>query len=127
MASAIAKRETRFLSGRNIMVRHRGMLGGGILLGLLVLATDGRADEAAAMRAVEKMGGKVEVDANRPGKPVVAVFLKDTGIETSLCGSMVSYRSPRFFYEVSRRVASDQGAAHVKRGGTCGSRRPWSV
>jgi hypothetical protein len=51
MATVIAEREARFLSGRNLMVRYRGMLGGGVLLGLLVLATDGRADEAAATSA----------------------------------------------------------------------------
>ena len=55
------------------MVRHQGMLGG-VLLGLLVLAVSGRADEAAAVKAVEKLDGRVEVDSKRPDKPVVAVF-----------------------------------------------------
>ncbi len=35
------------------MVRYRGVLAGGTLLGLLVLASDGRADEAAAVKAVQ--------------------------------------------------------------------------
>jgi len=48
-------------------------MGGGILLGLLVLAVAGRADEAAAVKAVEKLGGRITVDAKRPGKPVVGV------------------------------------------------------
>lgn len=44
-----------------------------MVLGLLVLAVAGRADEAAAVKAIEKLGGKVTVDAKRPGKPVVEV------------------------------------------------------
>ena len=44
-----------------------------MLLGLLVLALADRADEAAAVKAVEKLGGRVTVDAKRPGKPVVGV------------------------------------------------------
>ncbi len=36
------------------MLRHRGILGGGVLLGLLVLSAPGRTDEAAAVKAVEK-------------------------------------------------------------------------
>ncbi len=37
------------------MVRQRGAEGGGMLLGLLVLAVAGRADEAAAVKAIEKL------------------------------------------------------------------------
>jgi len=44
-----------------------------VLLGLLLLAMAGRADEAAAVKLIEDLGGKVTVDAKRPGKPVVAV------------------------------------------------------
>jgi hypothetical protein len=39
----------------------------------LVLPIAGRADEAAAIQIVEKLGGKVFVDDKRPGKPVVSV------------------------------------------------------
>src|SRR5262249_40673499 len=57
----------------DIMVRQRGTVGPGVLLGLLVLAVAARADEAAAVKAIHKLGGRVEVDAEQPGKPVVVV------------------------------------------------------
>jgi len=47
-----------------------------VLLGLLALAVAGRADEAAAVKAIEKLGGRVTRDDNRPGKPVVFVDLR---------------------------------------------------
>ena len=47
----------------------------GVLLGLLVLAVVGRAHEAAAVKAIEKLGGGVGRDAKRPGNPVVSVRL----------------------------------------------------
>src|SRR5215831_14460926 len=56
------------------MVRHRGMLGGGALLGLLVLSAASRADEAAAVKAVQKLGGNVI------GKPVTFVNLLGTKV-----------------------------------------------
>lgn len=37
------------------MARHRGVVAG-VLLGLLVLTLEGRADEAAAVKIVEKLG-----------------------------------------------------------------------
>ena len=40
------------------MARQRGTVAGGVL-GLLVLAVAGRADEAVATKAIEKLGGKV--------------------------------------------------------------------
>ena len=41
---------------------------------LMILATQLRADETAAVKAIEKLGGKVTVDETKPGKPVVGVF-----------------------------------------------------
>jgi hypothetical protein len=40
----------------------------------------GRADEAAAVETIKKLGGKVTVDAKRPGKPVVGVNLDNTTV-----------------------------------------------
>src|SRR5262245_62445988 len=60
------------------MVRQQGVMRGGMLLGLLVLAVAGRADEAAAVKAIEQLGGKVKRDTKQPGKPVVAVDLRST-------------------------------------------------
>jgi internalin A len=65
----------RLLGGEAIMARQRGTVGAGLLLGLLFLAGPGQADEAAAVKAIEKLGGNVTVDAKRPGKPVVGVSL----------------------------------------------------
>src|SRR5262249_47582380 len=48
---------------------------GGVLLGILVLAVPGRADEAATVKAIEKLGGTVTVDEKRFDKPVVRVNL----------------------------------------------------
>jgi hypothetical protein len=50
------------------------------VLGLLVLAVTGRADEAAAVKAAEKLGARVTVDAKRPGQPVVAVDFSHTNV-----------------------------------------------
>src|SRR5262245_65130401 len=45
---------------------------------LLTAAVGIRADEEAAVKAVEKLGGKVRRDDKAPGKPVVAVDLRST-------------------------------------------------
>src|SRR5215470_7339694 len=55
------------------MVRQQVVMGAAVLLGLLVLAGPGRADEASAVKAIEKLGGRVTVNPERPGKPVVGV------------------------------------------------------
>src|SRR5262249_56995098 len=65
----------RSLFREGIMMRQRWGAGGGVVLALLVLALPVRADEASAVKAIEKLGGTVTVDAKQPGKPVVAVNL----------------------------------------------------
>ena len=62
------------------MARQRWAMEGGVLLGLLALAVPGRADEAAAVKMGEKLGGKVTRDDNRPGKHVVGVCLSCTRV-----------------------------------------------
>ncbi|HKB37026.1 MAG TPA: hypothetical protein VKD72_11265, partial [Gemmataceae bacterium] len=76
------------------MARQRGTVGAGVLLGLLVLAVAGCSgkpepekneqpgvkDEQSAVKAIEKLGGTVRVDAKRPGKPVVDVDLSGTTV-----------------------------------------------
>src|ERR1700693_1879482 len=62
------------------MVRQRWTVKGGVILVLLVLVAAGRADDAGAVKEVEKLGGRVTVDAKRPSKPVVAVDLNGTKI-----------------------------------------------
>src|SRR5262249_47302844 len=61
-------------SGENIMVRQQGVMRAGMLLGLLVLAAAGRADEAAAVKLIEKVGGRVTVDPKRSGMPIAVNF-----------------------------------------------------
>src|SRR5215471_7635120 len=60
------------------MVRQRWAVRGGVVLGLLVLTAAGQADEAAAVKAVEVLGGKVTVDDKQSGKPVVGVNVRAT-------------------------------------------------
>src|SRR5262245_65626816 len=62
------------------MARQRGTVGTAVLLGLLVLAVAGRADEAAAVRMVEKLGGDVTRDDEIAGNPVVGVHLDETAV-----------------------------------------------
>ena len=53
------------------------------LLFLLALSNPGRADEAedAAVKAIEKAGGKITRDLTVPAKPVVGVLLPDTATD----------------------------------------------
>src|SRR5262245_54264143 len=60
------------------MARQQRAVGAWVLVGLLVLAVAGRADEAAAVKVIQKLGGKVRRDDKAPGKPVVAVDLRST-------------------------------------------------
>jgi internalin A len=66
-----------------------------VLLGLLVLAVAGRADEAAAVKAVEKLGGRVIVDTKRPGKPVVGVDLDRTKVTDAALKELKELKSLR--------------------------------
>src|SRR5437870_5175232 len=52
----------------------RTMLVGAVML-LACLSGAARADEASAVKAVEKLGGKVTRDDKLPGKPVIGVNL----------------------------------------------------
>ena len=57
----------------------RTMLIGAVML-LACLSGAARADEASAVKAVEKLGGKVTRDDKLPGKPVIGVNLAGTGV-----------------------------------------------
>ncbi len=43
----------------------------GAVAAVLLVAGAARADKAAAVKAIEKLGGKIERDEKQPGKPVV--------------------------------------------------------
>ena len=95
------------------MLRHRGLLGGGVLLGLLVLSAPGRTDEAAAVKAVEKLGGSVTVDAKRPGKPVVAVNLIATEITDAGMKELKELKSLQTL-ELHETKVTDAGMKELK-------------
>src|SRR5438093_1309967 len=57
----------------------RTMLVGAVML-LACLSGAARADEASAVKAVEKLGGKVTRDDKLPGKPVIGVRLHEIGV-----------------------------------------------
>ena len=60
----------------------RTMLVGAVML-LACLCGAARADEASAVNAVEKLGGKVARDDKLPGKPVIGVnFNANPGVVT---------------------------------------------
>ena len=51
------------------------------VVALLILSSGAaRADEASAVKAVEKLGGKVTRDDKLPGKPVIGVNLTGRGV-----------------------------------------------
>ena len=52
----------------------------GAVMPLACLFGAARADEASAVKAVEKLGGKVTRDDKLPGKPVIGVNLTGTGV-----------------------------------------------
>src|SRR5438309_8637075 len=62
--------------GRTLM---RTMLVGAVML-LAFLSGAARADEASAVKAVEKLGGTVTRDDKLPGKPVIGVNLAGTQV-----------------------------------------------
>src|SRR5438552_15242740 len=57
----------------------RTMLVGAVML-VACLSGAARADEASAVKAVEKLGGKVTRDDKLPGKPVIGVNLNNTRV-----------------------------------------------
>src|SRR5438477_11668371 len=57
----------------------RTMLVGAVML-LACLSGAARADEASAVKAVEKLGGKITRDDKLPGKPVIGVNLTGTKV-----------------------------------------------
>ena len=65
----------------------------GSLVILLVLATLGRADEAAAVKAIEKAGGKITVDDKQPDKPVVAVIMWGPGFKVEILKELKELKS----------------------------------
>src|SRR5262249_47628159 len=77
----------------------------------LVLVAASRADEAAAVKAVEKLGGKVRVDHKRPGNPVVEVDLSH--VELSDAG-LKELREFKNLQALIVRKVTDTGLKELK-------------
>src|SRR5215475_13193908 len=95
------------------MARQRGAVGAGVLLGLLALAVTGRADEAAAVRAIQKLGGGIAVDDKRPGKPVVGVYLSHTDVTDAELRELKKFKNLQGLFLHSTRV-TDAGLRELK-------------
>src|SRR5437868_6633691 len=98
--------------GKNIMSRQRWRAGG-VVLGLLLLADPGRADEATAIEAIKKLGGRVEVDAKRPGQPVVGVDLDNTKVTDAGLKELKEVKSLQTLY-LSVTAVTDAGLKELK-------------
>jgi internalin A len=95
------------------MVRQRWAVRGGVVLGLLVLAAAGRADEAAALRAIPLLGGKVTVDDKQPGKPVVEVNLSQTKVTDAGLKELREFKSLRTL-DLAYTQVTDAGLKELK-------------
>src|SRR5262245_29435889 len=95
------------------MVRQQGMMGAGVLLGLVVLAVAGRADEATGVKAVEKMGGMVTRGTWLPGRPVVRVDLNHAKITDTGLKELKELTSLRGL-DLNRTKITDTNLKHLK-------------
>ena len=86
---------------------------GGVVLGLLLLAGPGRADEATAIEAIKKLGGRVEVDAKRPGQPVVGVDLDNSKVTDAGLKVLKDLKNLRTL-EVAFTAVTDTGVKELK-------------
>src|SRR5262249_43081667 len=94
------------------MARQRGAVAG-VLLGLVVLTVAGRSDEAAAVKAIEILGGRVKVDAKQPGKPVVAGYLDGSKVTDTLMKDVKELKSLREL-GLSRTAVTGEGLKELK-------------
>src|SRR5262249_20764490 len=73
----------------------------------------GRADEAAAVKAIEKLGGSVGVDESRAGKPVVTVGLGRSAVADAALAHVAKLGTLRSLYLDESKV-TDAGLDRVK-------------
>src|SRR5262245_37392912 len=95
------------------MARQRGVVRAGWLLGLLVLAVPGRADEAAAVKMIQKLGGQVVRDDKLPGKPVVDVDLDTTKVTDAGLRELKELKSLQLL-NLSGTKVTDAGLKELK-------------
>ena len=75
------------------MMQQRWGAAAGAVLALLLLAAVGRADEAAAVKAIQDAGGMVTVDDKRPDRPVVKVVLWGPGFHVEMLKDLKEFKS----------------------------------
>src|SRR5262249_50838543 len=109
----VGKRGVRSLSGEDIMARQRWAVGASLLLGLLLLTGAGQADEAAAVKAIEKLGGRVVRDDKLPGKPVVAVLLDSTKVTDAELKTLKEFKSLQYL-NLGNTTTTDVGLKELK-------------
>jgi len=73
----------------------------------------GQAAEAAAVKMIEELGGKVRVDDKRPGKPVVAVSLEGTKVTDAGLKELKELKSLRSLYLMHTKV-TDAGVKELQ-------------
>src|ERR1700726_7008 len=95
------------------MMRQRWTVVGGVVLGLLVLTAAGRADEAAAIKAVKEFGGRVTVDAKQPGMSVVGVDFSYTQVTDAALKELKDLKSLQTL-SLSQTKITDAGLKELK-------------
>jgi len=91
------------------MARQRGTVGAGVLLGLLVLALTGRADEAEAVKVIEKLGGrKVALTKAQVRLAQAAMGKKETKV-SELCAELRVTRVTLYRYVGPQGELRDHG------------------
>src|SRR5262245_34971583 len=95
------------------MARQKWAVGTGVMLGLLVLAVTGRADEAAAVKMIEKLGGKVTRDAEIAGEPIVGVNLFRSPVTAAELKHLKEIKSLKKL-NLSRAKVTDAGLKVLK-------------
>jgi hypothetical protein len=85
---------------------------------LLVAASTGQAQvseeaQAKAVAAIEKLGGKVEIDGTLPGKPVVAVDLAQAKIKDDDLACLVACTELRKL-QLERATITDAALVHIR-------------
>src|SRR5438876_851517 len=73
-----------------------------------------RADEASAVKAVEKLGGKVTRDDKLPGKPVIAVNLTGTKVTDTGLTELKHLKQLTYLYLGITKV-TDDGVADLQK------------
>src|SRR5262245_58282880 len=88
------------------MLRQQSVVGGGVLLGLLALAAPSRADEAAAAKLLEELGGRVTLEDGLPAKPIVSVDLSAAEVSDEALKTLKQLKNLRAL-DLGTRQATD--------------------